>query len=186
MDLAQQKDQARQAAKTKRRGLQNPAAAIEVIGHFPVTRFKGAVIGGFWPLPGELDIRPILSALQEQGHKLALPCTPPMGQPLTFRHWKPTHQLKSGPYDTKEPFPEQPEIWPNLVLVPLLAFTPDGYRLGYGGGFYDRTLAGLRERGEIFACGVAYAGQEVSSVPTDQYDQRLDGILTEAYFKDFS
>ena len=75
---------------------------------------------------------------------------------------------------------------PNLVFVPLLAFTQHGERLGYGGGFYDRTLAKLKETTEVFACGIAYAAQEAATLPTDKYDQRLDGILTDKYFKAFS
>ena len=71
------------------------------------------------------------------------------------------------------------------MLVPLLAFTQYGERLGYGGGFYDRTLAALKAHHDIFACGVAYAGQEAASLPTDEHDHRLDGILTQAYFKAF-
>jgi len=94
--------------------------------------------------------------------------------------------LKHGPYGTREPHAHVSEISPTLVLLPLLAFSPDGKRLGYGGGFYDRTISGLRERSEVFACGTAYAGQETSDIPTDQYDQRLDGILTEDYFRKFS
>ena len=83
-------------------------------------------------------------------------------------------------------YPVQDEmLTPTLVLVPLLAFTPDGRRLGYGGGYYDRTLAKLRAEGEVFACGVAYAGQEVPDLPTDDHDEPLDGILTEKYFRLF-
>ena len=74
---------------------------------------------------------------------------------------------------------------PDFLFVPLLAFTARGQRLGYGGGFYDRTLNQLRAKGEVFACGVAYAGQEVSVLPTDDHDERLDGVLTEAEFRKF-
>jgi len=77
-------------------------------------------------------------------------------------------------------------LTPSLILVPLLAFTKRGERLGYGGGYYDRTLQALRSKGEVFACGVAYAGQEVESLPTDVHDERLDGILTETGFKAFT
>ena len=77
-------------------------------------------------------------------------------------------------------------ITPQLIFVPLLAFTANGERLGYGGGYYDRTLASLRQKNEVFACGVAYAGQEVESLPTDAHDAKLDGILTEDGFKAFA
>ena len=104
---------------------------------------------------------------------------------MTFRAWTPNDSLKAGAYGTREPFPEKEEVLPNLVLVPLLAFTKHGERLGYGGGFYDRTLEKLKETGEVFACGIAYAAQEAASLPTDEFDQRLDGILTNQYFKAF-
>jgi len=88
------------------------------------------------------------------------------------------------------PFGNGLKIAPTLILLPLLAFTPRGDRLGYGGGYYDRTLANLRAKtraeGEIFACGVAYAGQEVDTLPTDDHDERLDGILTEDGFRRFT
>ena len=76
-------------------------------------------------------------------------------------------------------------LTPQFILVPLLAFTPNGDRLGYGGGYYDRTLAALRSDGAVFACGVAFAGQEVAELPTDAHDAKLDGILTETGFKAF-
>ena len=185
-DINTQKSQARRAAKTRRAALSAPAAGPELIAHFPGGKFRGAIIAGFWPLSGEIDVRPLLRACHDAGHHLSLPCTSPVGNPLTFRTWTPIDTLKVGPYDTREPFASAPEITPQLVFVPLLAFSPSGKRLGYGGGYYDRTLAGLRERGEVFACGVAYTGQEISDIPTDEYDQSLDGILTESYFKTFA
>lgn len=115
-----------------------------------------------------------------------MPCTPRKGYPLTFRAWTPLDDLKAGPYGTREPFPDKNEITPNLALVPLLAFTKHGERLGYGGGFYDRTLAKLKEEAEVFACGIAYAAQEAATLPTDSFDQPLDGILTDQYFKAFN
>jgi len=116
---------------------------------------------------------------------MALPCTPRKGHPLTFRSWTPDDALKAGPYGTREPYPEKDVVLPSLVLVPLLAFTKQGLRLGYGGGVYDRTLAKLKESGEVFACGIAYAAQEAASLPVDKYDYPLDGILTDQYFKAF-
>ena len=186
MDIKTQKTRARLQAKQRRAEAHNALAAVQLLEHVPAPLFKGHVIGGYWPLPGELDIRPLLQACHAQGHKLALPCTPRKGHPLTFRAWTPDDSLKAGPYGTREPFPEKKEILPNLVLVPLLAFTQHGERLGYGGGFYDRTLAALKEHAEVFACGIAYAAQEAATLPTDKYDQRLDGILTDKYFKAFS
>lgn len=190
MNIKTQKSRARLQAKQKRAQVHNGLGhrfegGVALIEHFPAVQFRRAIIGGYWPLPGEIDIRPLLGMCHEAGHALSLPTTPRKGYPLTFRRWKPSHRLKSGAYNTKEPYPEQPEVKPSLVLVPLLAFTQYGERLGYGGGFYDRTLTALKSGHDVFACGVAYAGQEAATLPTDQHDQRLDGILTEAYFKAF-
>ena len=185
MDIKTKKTRARIQAKQVRAAVNAPDGPIALLEHFPAAAFRGKLIGGYWPLPGELDIRPLLEACHEAGHKMSLPTTPRKGYPLTFRHWKPSHLLKAGPYNTREPFPEQPEVHPALVLVPLLAFTRHGERLGYGGGFYDRTLAALKSKQDVFACGVAYAAQEAATLPTDQFDHRLDGILTERYFKAF-
>ena len=94
--------------------------------------------------------------------------------------------MRAGHFKVQEPHAHQEEITPEFVLMPLLAFTADGKRLGYGGGYYDRTLAKLRAEGDVFACGVAYAGQEVPELPTDEHDQPLDGILTEQFFRTFA
>ena len=186
MDKTSQKARARLQAKQRRASVHNSASSIELLAHFPAARFRGHVIAGYWPLACELDIRPLLSAAHEAGHRLCLPCTQRKGQPLIFRHWKPSHLLKAGPYATREPFAEQPVIMPSIVLVPMLAFTPYGERLGYGGGFYDRSIEALRARGQVFACGVAYAAQEAAALPTESFDQKLDGVLTPDYFRDFA
>lgn len=185
MNIKTQKTRARLQAKQRRATADNALGAVQLLEHVPAPIFKDAVIGGYWPLSGELDIRPLLKACYAQGHKLALPCTPRKGHPLTFRAWTPSDALKAGPYGTREPFPEQEELMPTLVLVPLLAFTQHGERLGYGGGFYDRTLAKLKDSHEVFACGIAYAAQEAATLPIDEFDQPLDGILTDKYFKAF-
>ena len=186
MDIKTQKTRARLQAKQRRSEAHSGLGAVQLLEHVPADVFKECVIGGYWPLTGELDIRPLLQACHAQGRDLALPCTPRKGKPLTFRSWTPDDDLKAGPYGTREPFPEQPEVSPTLILVPLLAFTQYGERLGYGGGFYDRTLAALKDAAEVFACGIAYAAQEAASLPVDEFDQRLDGILTNEYFKRFN
>ena len=182
--ISDQKAKARKDARARRKAAQSETASAKLITHFPPQE-ASQIIGGVWPLKNEIDPRPLMSALAAQGHELALPCTPEVGQPLTFRAYAPGDPLIEGPYDTREPRPDQPELFPTFVLVPMLAFTMDGKRLGYGGGFYDRTLSGLKARHAVFACGVAFAAQEAADLPTDIYDQRLDGILTEDYFKAF-
>jgi len=134
----------------------------------------GAVVSGFWPIRDELDIRPLLLALHERGHAVVLPVTPKRGQSLMFRRWRPGDVLEPERFGTFRPVGE-PAV-PDFLLVPLLAFDRRGHRLGYGAGFYDRTLAGLPRR---FALGVAYAAQEVPEVPAGPTDMRLDAVTTE-------
>ena len=187
LDASYQKSRARIQAKAQRANcaVTATASAVELIGHFPAAEFRGSIIGGIWPLQGEIDSRPLMTALSDAGFTLALPCTPRKGQPLTFRHWSIGQALKAGPYGTREPFPNAAPATPTCVLVPFLAFTERGERLGYGGGFYDRTLAALKLNHAVFACGVGFAAQEAASLPTDDYDVLLDGVLTDRYFKRF-
>lgn len=194
MDIKTKKTRARLQAKARRQEVlqvkDTALAAIDLIAEFPVARFRGSSIGGIWPLSGEIDTRPLIGALFAQGYELSLPCTPRRGRPLVFRSWTPKDLLKPGPYATREPYPHEQQVYPTVVLVPLLAFTHTGERLGYGGGFYDRTLAALREHHQktgtdVFACGVSFAAQEAAHIPTGEYDMPLDGILTESYFKAF-
>lgn len=185
MNIAFEKTRAREAAKQRRAACVSKAYAVELINHWPHTALTGAAIAGFWPIKDEIDVRPLMAALKDAGHTVCLPEIVRKAHPLRFRAYAPGHDLRRGPYGTAEPVKTAPEVTPQIVLLPLLAFTPEGWRLGYGGGFYDRTLAALREKGDVFACGVAYSGQETSSVPTDQYDQKLDGMLTETGFRKF-
>ncbi len=137
-------------------------------------------ISAFWPLADELDTRPLINALAARGHKIGLPVVIKRGQPLLFRLWAPGTELVQGNFRVMTPPPEAPEIVPSLVIVPLLAFDRAGYRLGYGGGFYDRTLQKLRSAGgRVVAVGVALSAQEVPAVPRDDTDQPLDWIVTE-------
>jgi 5-formyltetrahydrofolate cyclo-ligase len=132
------------------------------------------VIAGFWPLPGEIDLRPLLHALHALGRVVVLPVTPPRGRPLTFRVWAPGAPMAQGRFGTMHP--DGPEAAPGLLLVPLLAFDRAGRRLGYGGGYYDRTLAALP--GAV-AVGCGFAALELDAVPAGPYDARLDMVATE-------
>jgi 5-formyltetrahydrofolate cyclo-ligase len=140
----------------------------------------GAVVSGYWPMRDELDPRPALIALNGRGHPLCLPVVASKSRPLVFRAWRPGDTLVSGGFGTQVPDAAQAEVVPRLLLVPMLAFDRAGYRLGYGGGFYDRTLGGLRAAGAVIAVGVAFAAQEIAAVPHDALDARLDWIVTEA------
>jgi len=137
---------------------------------------EGAIIAGYWPMGDEMDPRPLMLALASLGLALALPVTPPRGQPLTFRAWAPGGALRPGPVGTSEPA-EGALVNPDWLLVPLLAFDRAGRRLGYGGGYYDRTLAALPGAKAI---GIAYAAQEMAEVPAGPQDFRLPLIATEA------
>ena len=137
------------------------------------------VIAAYLPIRSELSPLPLVGALAAIGMTTAMPVTPAPGNPLSFRAWSLGETLVEGPYNTKQPPPELPEVTPDVILAPMLAFDDAGWRLGYGGGFYDRTLAGLRAAGRrVVALGIAYDGQHVDSVPTGPHDMRLDGVLT--------
>jgi len=131
-------------------------------------------VAGFWPMGEEIDIRPLLVALHERGHRVVLPVTPRRGNPLTFREWWPGQAMVAERFGTMRPTGE--EFRPDFLLVPLLAFDRAGRRLGYGGGFYDRTLALLPG---AMTVGCAYAAQEVDEVPTGPHDIRLRAVATE-------
>lgn len=138
-----------------------------------------APVSAFWPIGDEIDIRPVLDRLHAAGRILCLPVVVKPGQPLIFRRWRPGDVLGEGPMGTRTPLPAAEEIAPTFLLTPLLAFDRTGRRLGYGGGFYDRTLRGLRAQGPIMAVGIAYAAQEVDTVPTGPDDEPLDWVVTE-------
>jgi 5-formyltetrahydrofolate cyclo-ligase len=136
------------------------------------------IVSGFAPLPDEFRIWPLLRRLSREGHRLALPVMQGKMKPLLFRAWAPGDAMDRGVWDIAEPKPDKPALEPEVLLVPLLAFDRRGRRLGYGGGFYDRTLADLRGRKRIVAVGLGYDEQQVDAVPHLDYDQRLDWVLT--------
>ena len=182
----QAKDAARREARARRdaiAGSDRPAASAAVCrriaelaadGHLP----PGAV-GGYWPLGSELDARPALIHLRQLGRPVSLPVSGPRGTALVFRDWDPEAPMAVGRYGIHEPGEGRAVLRPSLLLVPLLAFDRGGHRLGYGAGYYDRTLDGLRADGAVLAVGVAFAAQEMPAVPVDGHDERLDWIVTE-------
>ncbi|HTI00647.1 MAG TPA: 5-formyltetrahydrofolate cyclo-ligase [Acidisoma sp.] len=173
---------ARREASAARAG-REPALGQELARHF-LAGFQldpGLPVSGFWPMGDEIDIRPLLHALHARGHPIGLPVTGRRGAPLVFRTWTPGAPMTPGRFGTSHP--EGPELTPAALLIPLLAFDAGGRRLGYGGGFYDRTLALLPEALRI---GCAYEAQEVSLVPTGPFDQKLHAIATEAGVRRFA
>ena len=136
------------------------------------------VVAGYYPLRGEFDCSPLLTRLTAEGWRIALPAVPAEDGPLEFRVWTSGTPLTPGKFRIPEPAADAPIIQPSVVLVPLLAFDAAGHRLGYGRGYYDRTIATLRRSGIVAAIELAFDEQEVSQVPTEQHDERLDWILS--------
>lgn len=168
------------AAAATELGVEAAAAALRERFLAAVAPPEGVVVSGYWPMGDELDPRPLMTALAARGHRLALPAIRGAGQPLAFRAWQAGDALRPAGFGTREPAASAEELSPGLLLVPLLAFDAAGYRLGYGGGFYDRSLAQLRAAGDILAVGLAYAAQQVAAVPREATDQPLDLVVTEA------
>ena len=142
---------------------------------------RGAVVSAFWPLAGEPDLRDLLAELHACGARPALPRMTGPEKPLTMHAFAPGDPLEEGSFGVQEPLAKAEIVTPEIVLTPLLAFDRRGYRMGYGGGFYDRTLATLRRAGgRLLSVGVSFAFQEVDRVPTEHTDERLDLIVTDA------
>jgi 5-formyltetrahydrofolate cyclo-ligase len=184
MTLIEQKRELRRVMLERRAALsefERVAAAQALVAMFQREKpFASAgVVTGFWPIKDELDIRPVMHELARAGCQLALPVVQGKGKPLVFRAWSPGDALQAGVFGTLQPAPDRPAVEPDALLVPLLACDEEGWRLGYGGGFYDRTLKGLRARRPVTAVGVAFNVQLVSSVPHGPDDQHLDWLLTD-------
>ena len=137
------------------------------------------IVAVYWPLGDELDPMPLLNRLHGLGHQTLLPVMLGAGKPLLFRKWESNDSLKTAQFGTYEPCEDKPVLKPDVILAPLLAFDRHGYRLGYGGGFYDRTIENLRQTESVSVFGVAYAAQEMNQVVRGPFDQPLDAVITE-------
>jgi 5-formyltetrahydrofolate cyclo-ligase len=184
MDIADTKRRLRTDAKSARaaaRAAQSGAPmhlAARFLAEVPLR--PEAVVGGYWPVGDEMDVRPLLQALHGEGMALALPTVTSRGTPLTFRAWRPGDVMTPGAHDIPAPLADAPPAIPDLLIVPLLAFDRRGWRLGYGAGYYDRTLEAFAAAGRaVTAVGVAYAAQELPQVPHDDGDRRLDAVVTD-------
>jgi len=187
-DLDATKRAARERALAARGG-GDPAAGAALAAHVlrDCPPKPGAVVSGVWPLYGELDLRPLMQALHARGHAIVLPVTPPRGQKLTFLRWRSGDALVRERFGTLRPLGPADgstdehrageALVPDFLLVPLLAFDRRLHRLGYGGGYYDRTLAALPPG--RFALGCGFAAQEMDVVPAGLYDVALDAVATE-------
>ncbi|MBL8838257.1 MAG: 5-formyltetrahydrofolate cyclo-ligase [Alphaproteobacteria bacterium] len=185
-DLIEAKRVARAAARAVRAAAHAradataaPALRDRVLAAIAALPEAAGPISGFWSMGDEIDVRPLLRALDAAGHVVALPVTVGRDRPLLFRRWRPDVPLVAGGFGTSVPAADAEVVVPRILIVPMLAFDRSGHRLGYGGGYYDRTLTGLRATGTVHAIGVAFAAQEVGSVPHGAADARLDLIVTE-------
>lgn len=156
------------------------AAAQTIAGRpFPIPVPRGAVVSGYSPMKSELNPVPLMRKLAELGVQLALPVVAGRGRPLIVRAWSFGEELASGVWGIREPKADAPEVFPDILLVPLAAFDRAGHRIGYGAGYYDRTIARLRAMKPVTAVGLAFAAQEINRVPATAFDARLDLVLTE-------
>ena len=155
------------------------AAETIAVRGLPVAVLAGSVVSGYSPLKSEISPVPLMRKIADAGAKLALPVVVKRGLPLTMRAWVFGEALGSGQWGIREPKAEAPEVFPDFLIVPLAAFDRAGYRLGYGAGYYDMTIARLRAMKPIVAMGIAFAAQEVKDIPKTPRDEKLDFILTE-------
>ena len=176
------KSQLRRTARETRKALAHADFAAAIARHaedLPVS--EGLIVGGYHALPEEADPAALLARLAELGCHIAFPRVVAKGQALDFHRVPDGDALAPGAYGIHEPLEHWPRARPDLLLVPLLGFDAAGHRLGYGGGFYDRTLEALN----VPAIGIAYAGQEAASIPHEAHDRTLDMVLTEQGIRQF-
>ena len=177
------KAELRRAALARRDALPAAArmAAAQTIAErgLPIHLEPGAVVSGFSPLKSEISPLPLLRRLADAGVQLALPVVVGRGQPLIMRAWSFGAPLNSGVWGIREPPADARQVFPDFLIVPLLAFDRTGHRIGYGAGYYDMTITRLRAMKPVVAIGIAFAAQEITAVPATPRDARLDLVLTE-------
>jgi 5-formyltetrahydrofolate cyclo-ligase len=187
-EIQNQKAQLRAAALALRDALpaaERQAAAETIAARaFPVN-VAGLIVSGFSPMKTEINPLPLLRKLKEAGASLALPCIASRGKPLIMRAWSFGAPLASGQWGIREPTPDAAEVFPDILIVPLVCFDRTGHRTGYGAGYYDMTIRGLRAKKKVIAIGIAFGVQEIAKVPATTRDERLDLVLTERETIDF-
>ena len=180
-ELTKAKKYARSAASRRRSEAYSQAAAATAaniltnhLGTFP----EQWPIAGYLPIRTEIDPQPAMESLHRDGRSVCVPVVEASGQPLKFREWTPCSDLVKAAYGVAIP---ENGLWinPCVIVVPLLAYDRNGRRLGYGGGYYDRTIAACRATHSAVAVGFAFSGQEIDRVPADKFDQILDAVATE-------
>jgi 5-formyltetrahydrofolate cyclo-ligase len=182
-DSPSAKAELRREALARRDGLpaaERAAAAVTIAQRaFPVSVAPGTIVAGFMPMKSEISPLPLMRKLADAGARLALPVVAGRGQPLIMRAWAFGSPLAAGVWGIREPSSTAPALAPDILIVPLLAFDRAGQRIGYGAGYYDMTIAALREQKAVLAIGIAFAAQEIAAVPATPHDAPLDLVLTE-------
>jgi 5-formyltetrahydrofolate cyclo-ligase len=135
-------------------------------------------VGAYWPIRSEVDPRPLMEALLARGQDVAL--SQILHPHLSFRLWRPGDVLVKGGFGVREPGPDAPEVFPQALLVPLVAFDRRGGRIGYGKGHFDRAIAALERQHPILTVGLAFAVQDIEQVPIEPHDRLLDVVITES------
>jgi len=180
-DIKQTKQAQRQQAKRHREKIDHGGAADLAARQFleNIPFRSSDIVSLYYPVGCELDPLPLLNKLIERDIETALPFVSRKDHPLEFRLWADGDDLETGAYGIPAPAKQAKCVIPDIVVIPMLAFDQYGARMGYGGGFYDRTLEKLRSSGQVLAVGYAYGGQQVDKVITDPLDQPMDWIVTE-------
>ncbi|WP_135501692.1 5-formyltetrahydrofolate cyclo-ligase [Roseovarius aestuariivivens] len=178
-DLAAVKAEARKAAFARRKLAHEAAigASSSLLSEC-LAGYRGVPLAGYMPIRTEIDPLPAMEEAAAHG-PVGVPVIQAAGQPLKFSRWEPGIALKDGPFGAQIPAVDD-YFEPEILIVPLVAFDRKGGRLGYGGGFYDRTLERLRAKRATLAIGFAYSAQEAENLPLEPTDQPLDLLVTEA------
>ena len=184
-DIATAKAAARTAAFARRKAARaahtGTTAARRLLGYLQAQ--PPGPVSGYMPIRTEIDPLPAMRELAET-RTIGVPVILGPGQPLAFHRWTPDAVMQDGPFGAKIPQDATP-VTPRILILPLVAFDSRGFRLGYGGGFYDRTLAQLRAAGPVLAVGFAYAAQQAENLPIEPTDQPMDAVVTETGITEF-
>ena len=182
-DITSQKAELRNATLAKRDAmpadLRQRGGEIIAARPFPVAIAPGTIVSGFMPMRTEINPLPLMRKLAADGAQLALPVIQGRGKPLLMRAWSFGAPLEARQWGIKEPWDDAPVVDPDILIVPLACFDRGGHRIGYGAGYFDKTIRALRGKKSITAVGVAFSAQEIPHVPATAFDEKLDLVLTE-------
>ncbi len=184
-DLNSQKQAARTSAFARRKAVHSGELGARAVAHLLefLSPYRDRPIAGYMAIQSEID--PILAMADlARDALIGVPVILGEGQALEFRRWQVGCNMQRGRFGARTPV-DAALVIPQVVIVPLVAFDGRGFRLGYGGGYYDRTLHALRATGPLLVVGFAYSAQQVAALPTDATDQRLDVVVTETGVKTY-